>query len=83
MNFTFLHRPETRKFNYKPQFYVPEEEKPTNSEKFDPNKFGDKLRNSWESKRRTRSNSTNNMRTIIWLVFLVLLIGLLGWKLLF
>jgi len=83
MNFTFLHRPEARKYNYKPQFYVPEDEKPTNSENFDPNKFGDKLRSSWGRRRYSRKHSTGNMRTVIWLVFIILLLVVLGWKFLF
>jgi hypothetical protein len=83
MNFTFFHRPEARKFNYKPQFYVPEEEKTAHSEKFDPDKFGEKLRTSWSRKRHNKSNSTANMRIIIWMAFLILVLGLLGWKFLF
>jgi hypothetical protein len=83
MNFTFLHHPEVRKFNYKPQFYVPKEEKPVNSDRFDPNQFGDKLRNNWQSKRRTTNNCTNNIRIIIWMAFLLLVLGLIGWKFLF
>jgi len=83
MNFTFLHRPEARKYNYKPQFYVPEEEKPVNEKDFDPNKFGDKLRGSWESRRRNRNKPTSNMRTVIWIAFLLLLLLVVGWRFLF
>jgi hypothetical protein len=83
MNFTFLHRPEIRKYNYKPQFYVPEEEKPVNEKDFDPDKFGDKLRNSWDRKRRSRSNPTGNMRTVIWIAFILFFIFFLSWKFLF
>jgi hypothetical protein len=80
MNFTFFHRPERRKYNYKPQFYTPEEEKSTDYEKFDRDKFGEKLSRSWDSKRRTRTNSTGNMRIIIWLVFLIAILLLVIWK---
>jgi hypothetical protein len=80
MIFTFFHRPEARKFNYKPQFHVPEEEKPTNPEKFDSDDFSKKLRSSWDRTRRNRSNSTANMRIIIWMAFLLLVLGLLCWK---
>jgi hypothetical protein len=83
MNFTFFHRLDVRKYNYKPQFYISEEGKSLNTQNFDPDKFGVKLRSSWDSKRRTRKNSTNNMRIIIWMVFLVLVLALLGWKFLF
>jgi hypothetical protein len=83
MNFSFLHRPEARKYNYKPQFYVPEEEKPINYDKYDADKFADKLRRSWGNKRHVKNNSTNNMRTIIWIAFLLLVLGVIGWKFLF
>ena len=80
MNFTFFHRPEVRKYSYKPQFYVPEEEKQTNPEKFDPDTFGDKLSRSWDKKRRNRRNATSNQRTIIWLVFIISVLLLLALK---
>ena len=79
MNFTFFHRPETRKYSYKPQFYVPEEEKPINYDKYDADKFGEKLHNSWKKKRHVKNNKTNNMRTIIWLAFLIAVLGLMAW----
>ena len=82
MNFNFFHRPELRKFNYKPQFYVPEEEKPINYNKYDRDNFGEKLHRNWESKRKNRSNKTGNMRAIIWMAFIVLLILFVLWKLL-
>jgi hypothetical protein len=83
MIFNFLHRPKARKYNYKPQFYVPEEDKPINFNKYDADKFADKLHRSWDSKRRTYNNPTKNMRTIIWIAFLLLVLGLIGWKFLF
>jgi len=83
MNFTFLHRPEARRYNYKPQFYVPEESKPTNEKNFDSNMFGEKLRNSWERKRHRRNDSSSSRRIIIWMVFIVLILGLIGYKFLF
>jgi len=83
MNFSFFHRPEVRKFNYKPQFYVPKEEEQMNYDKYDSDTFGKKLHRSWESKRHTKNNPTNNMRTIIWIAFLLLVLGLIGWKFLF
>ena len=85
MNFTFFHRPEARKYNYKPQFYVPDEDKPTNVDKFDPDEFGVKLSRNWDKKRRNKSNSTSNMRLIVWMAFLVvvLLLFIFGSKFLF
>jgi len=80
MKFTFLHRPEARKYNYKPQFHVPEDEKPLNSENFDANKFGDKLRSNWDRRRPSRSSSTSNMRTVIWLAFIILVLVVVGYR---
>jgi len=83
MNFTFFHRPKARQYNYKPQFYVPEEEKPVNYKNFDTDQFGDKLRDRWDKKRQHKSNATTNIRVIVWMVFLVLVLGIIGWKFLF
>ena len=83
MNFTFLHRPDVRKFNYKPQFYVPEEKKPTNEKNFNPDMFGEKLRSSWDRRRHKKDDSSSSRRTIIWMVFIILLLGLVAYKFLF
>jgi hypothetical protein len=83
MNFTFFSRPEIRKFNYKPQFYVPEDEKPVNYDKYDSEKFAKKLHNSWDKRRHNKNNPTANMRIVIWLIVLLLILGLLGWKFMF
>jgi len=80
MNFTFTHRPEARKFSYKPQFYVPDEEKPTNAQSFDPDRFGDKLRSSWDRKRHTKSKPNNSMRIIMWMVFIIVVLGYIGYR---
>jgi hypothetical protein len=80
MNFTFLHRPEPRKYGYKPQFHVPEDQKPVNEKDFDPDKFGDKLRSNWERKRRARTNTTGNIRVVIWIAFLLVLLLVVAWK---
>jgi len=80
MNFTFLHRPEPRKYNYKPQFYVPDDKKPINEKDFNPDKFGEKLRSNWERRRYSRKNSTGNMRTVIWLIFIIAMLVVVGWK---
>jgi len=80
MNFNFLHRPEARKYKYKPQFYVPEEDKPINYDKYDAGKFEERLRKNWENKRHVKNNPTNNMRTIIWIAFLLLVLGFIVLK---
>ena len=62
---------------------MPEEEQPTNLENFDPNKFGNKLRTSWGRRRHCRKSETGNMRMVIWLAFIIFVLGFLGWKFLY
>lgn len=83
MNFTFTHRPEIRKYNYKPQFYVPDEEKSTNVQNFDPDKFGDKLRSNWDRKRHNKSSRQGNTRIILWMAFIIIVLLFVGYKFLF
>ena len=78
MNFSFFHRPEVRKYNYKPQFYVPDDEKNINYDTFDNEKFAERLHKNWSNKRRVKKEMSN-MRTIFWLAFLIFLFGVLGW----
>jgi len=80
MNFPFSHRPQVRSYNYKPQYYVPEEETPMNVQKFDKEQFGSKLKRSWENKRRLKNNTTGNLRTVVWMVFIVFVLLFLAWK---
>lgn len=80
MNFTFTHRPEPRQFNYKPQFYIPDDKQPTNVKNFDPDRFGEKLRNNWDRKRHSKRNSPNSRRFIMWMVFIVAVLLVVCWK---
>jgi hypothetical protein len=81
MNFYFFHRPEARKYTYKSPFHIPEDEKLVNSHLYDSVQFGEKLHRSWENRRRAKNNPTKNIRTIIWIAFLVFVLGWAGWKL--
>ncbi len=74
MNFTFFHRPETRKFNYKPQFYEPTEEKVKRSEEFDSDEFAKRLHKNWSSKRKTQKQGISNFKSIIWIVFILFIL---------
>jgi hypothetical protein len=74
MNFTFFHRPETRKFNYKPQFYEPTEEKVKRSEEFDSDEFAKRLHKNWSSKRKTEKKGISNFKSIIWIIFILFLL---------
>lgn len=78
--FNFFHRPESRKYNYKPQFFVPEEEKPTTEKGYDSDKFGEKLHQKWSHKRRNKPNPTSSARTIIWILFLIAILLFVVYK---
>jgi hypothetical protein len=82
VNFSFLYRPEVRKYNYKPQFFDPDEEKFDKAKKNDRDEFGSKLRNCWENKRKIKKNK-NSMRNIVWIAFILLLLLFLVSKFVF
>ena len=82
MNLSFFHRPEIRKYNYKPQYESTEKDKSGNSKNFDKDDFGEKLRNSWDSKRKIRKN-LNSTRNVIWIAFILFLLLILAWKFVF
>jgi len=80
MDFQFLHRPEPRKFNYKPQFYNEDENnedgKPEiRKELSEQEAFARRLHNNWE-RRRSRKEDTRkaSLRTIIWMAFIVFML---------
>ena len=84
MNFTFFHRPETRKFNYKPQFYVPDEEKPkrpsSNSSEFNSDEFAERLHRSWNQRRHNKKQGISNFKSIVWIVFILFLLIFVYYK---
>jgi hypothetical protein len=82
VNFTFLHRPDVRKFNYKPQFFISDDKKSLNADKFDREEFGEKLKNSWKNKRKIKKNQSS-MRNVIWIAFILLLLLFLVLKFVF
>ena len=48
-----FNRPEPREFNYKPRFYTPDDQKPTDDHRRD---FANELHREWSSKRRHDKN---------------------------
>ena len=61
--FNFTHRPEPRKFNYKPRFYDPEKET------IDPEDRMAHLKSQWERKRTQKRRSNQS------LVFALIILG--------
>jgi hypothetical protein len=74
MNFTFFHRPESRKFNYKPQFYVPDDEKVKRSSEYDTEELSRRLHQNWDQKRKHKKQGISNFKSIIWIVFILFLL---------
>ncbi len=81
MNFDFFHRPEPRKFKYKPRYYNPDEEQNTSETDYDVDRFAERLNRSWSKKRRKKVEKSSNVRQLIWIAFLVLALGFLFVKL--
>lgn len=73
MDFTFLHRPQPKKFEYKPRFYKPEAEPDETGRTPDQTEqFARRLHREWESKRTTRKEKKGfSKMTIFWLVVII------------
>ena len=80
MNFTFFHRPETKKFNYKPQFYVPDEEKVKRSSDFNTEEFAERLHKNWNNRRQNKKQGISNFKSIVWIIFIIFILIYLYYK---
>ena len=74
-NFTFFHRPEARKYTYKPQFYDPdkpdEKEVPaSDSEAARAREFANHMHDSWDRRRQHKNQRQSSQKTILWLLFI-------------
>ena len=83
MAFNWIERHEKREFRYKPRFYQREEDKPMekSGEDYDPEKFADRLHRSWSSKRMSQQDRNKfPLKTVIWMMFIVLVLGYFFFK---
>jgi len=83
MNFNFLHRPETRKFNYKPQFYNPDEPEKKefrSKEAEHAYELSNRIHINWDRRRQHKENKSAMMKSLIWVAFVLFLICLLFYK---
>lgn len=76
MDYTFLHRPKPKKFDYQPRFYNEEEDRdkmqghvPDETEK-----FARRLHNSWEGKRYRKQKNGMSPVVLIGMVFILVLL---------
>lgn len=84
-SFTFFHRPEVRKYNYKPQFYNPDkldekEGKPSDKEVSSSYEFANRMHDNWSRRRQHKNQKQSSFKYIIWLVFIALILGILYYK---
>ena len=75
MEFTFLHKPKPKKFEYKPRFYKPDAE-PDESGRVpdETEQFARRLHREWGAKRTRQEKKGFSKLTLFWFV---LIIGLL------
>jgi hypothetical protein len=82
MNFNIFQKPETRKFNYKPQFYTPEEEKrPAAKEgEYNSEEFAARLHRSWNSRRQRKEKMQFPLKLVIVMLFFAFMVGYIYFK---
>ena len=74
MNFSFFQRPEVRKYNYIPQFYVEGEDKKTKDKEFDRDQFAERLHRSWDKKRQSRRKGISNFKSLICIILILVVL---------
>ena len=80
-SFTFFHRPEARKYNYRPQFYDPDKlEEKEEGETAHAREFANHMHDSWERRRQHKNQRQSSLKYIIWLVFIALILGIIYYK---
>lgn len=77
-SFTFFHRPEVRKYNYKPQFYDPDKpEEKEEGEAARAREFANHMHDSWDRRRQHKNRPQSSSRILIWLLFIFVLLAVL------
>jgi hypothetical protein len=81
MNFNIIPKPETRKFNYKPQFYTPEEEQPVaTKEGYNSKEFSERLHHSWNRRRQRKEKMQFPLKLVIVMLFFAFMVGYVYFK---
>ena len=72
MDFTFLHHPKPKQFEYKPRFYKPDSEPDENGRVPDETEqFARRLHREWDSKRMSREKKGFSKLTIVWILIIL------------
>ncbi len=78
MSFFNIQKHESREFKYKPRYYTPEDQKPTDNHRRD---FADELHREWQGKRRhDRNERKTPWLTLLAMVFFAIVIALVYFK---
>jgi hypothetical protein len=84
MKFNIIPKPETRKFNYKPQFYTPEgEERPVTKTKegeYNSEEFAARLHRSWSGRRQRKEKMQFPFKLVVLMLFFALIVGYIYFK---
>lgn len=72
MEFTFLHKPKPKKFEYKPRYYNPDAEPDENGRKPDETEqFARRLHREWGAKRTRQEKKGFSKLTIVWILIIL------------
>lgn len=72
MDFTFLHHPKPKRFEYKPRYYKPDAEPDENGRTPDETEqFARRLHREWDSKRMSREKKGFSKLTIVWILIIL------------
>lgn len=78
MKFSMFKQPETRKFDYKPRYYTPEDQAPTGDHRRD---FANELHREWSDKRKhTAEEKKVPWLPIMIMVFFVVVLALVFFR---
>jgi hypothetical protein len=80
MSFLSPPRREKREFKYKPRFSNTSNHQKNGEDTFDTNEFAERLHRSWDRKRTNRTRNKFPLKTLIWLMFIVIILVYLFYK---
>ena len=80
MSFLFPPRREKRKFKYKPRFSGTESHQQSGEGEYDTKEFSERIHRSWERKRENRTRNKFKLKSLLWMIFIVLILVYLFYR---
>lgn len=74
MKFEFFNTPKPKKFGYKPQFFDAEKAQNDDPKRSHEQQFAEELHNAWNRKRQRKSDRKSPLRTLIWPLFIIIVL---------